>query len=147
MARKPNRAAREEGKAPTNTPLSTDSLTVASRKRKRSSDGTFARGNPGGPGRPKGSPNRVNAVLRDDILQAYEERGGVKWLCSLPCRDFVRLLEKVLPKRVAADVSMQDKGQFALDLSKLSDEQLSRLAHAGGFAMDDIAQIANRVDE
>ena len=148
MARKPKKSAGEDGKAATSTPISADSLSAGSRKRQRSSNGTFAPGNPGGPGRPKGSPNKVNAVLKDDIVQAYQEKGGVKWLRSLPPRIFVRLLEKVLPKQVAADVSMAGKGQFmGLDLSKLSDEQLSRLAHAGGFSMEDVAKIAVRADE
>jgi hypothetical protein len=67
----------------------------------RTAQGQFAEGNPGGPGRPKGKPNRVNAVLRDDIMDAYEQRGGVQWLANIKDRDFAGLLAKVLPKDAA----------------------------------------------
>jgi hypothetical protein len=73
----------------------------------RDEHGHFAEGNPGGPGRPKGKPNKINAVLKDDILQAYQQRGGVEWLKGLKDRDFVGLLEKTMPREVSADVRAQ----------------------------------------
>jgi len=101
--------------------------------------GRFAQGNPGGPGRPKGAPNKVNALLKEDILEAYERRGGVEWLLSLKEREFVRLLEKVLPKEIAANVKM--KADF-LDLSNLTDEELERLANALEVSEKVIAGVA-----
>ena len=62
----------------------------------RTAQGQFAKGNPG---RPSGTPNKVNAALKDDILQAYDERGGVEWLGGLSDREFIRLLQKVMPGR------------------------------------------------
>ena len=70
----------------------------------RNEHGQFAEGNTGGPGRPKGKPNKINAVLKDDILQAYQQRGGVEWLKGLKDRDFVGLLEKTMPREVSADL-------------------------------------------
>ena len=64
----------------------------------RGDAGRFAPGNPGGPGRRAGSPNKVNAVLKDDILTAYQQRGGIDWLRGLGDRDFVRLIQKVMPR-------------------------------------------------
>jgi len=48
----------------------------------RNAQGQFAKGNPG---RPSGTPNKVNAALKDDILEAYDERGGFEWLRGLKC--------------------------------------------------------------
>jgi hypothetical protein len=73
----------------------------------RDEHGQFAEGNTGGPGRPKGKPNKINAVLKDNILQAYQQRGGVEWLKGLKDRDFVGLLEKTMPREVSADVRAQ----------------------------------------
>ena len=84
----------------------------------------------GGPGRRKGAPNKVNAVLRDDILQAYQGRGGVEWLTALPDRLFVHLLAKIMPREVAADVNMGIGEFFGLDFAAMSDDELRRLAHA-----------------
>ena len=64
----------------------------------RGEAGRFSPGNAGGPGRPAGSPNKVNAVLKDDILTAYQQRGGIDWLRGLGDRDFVRLIQKVMPR-------------------------------------------------
>jgi hypothetical protein len=82
----------------------------------RENNGQFVVGNPGGPGRPPGTPNRVNALLKDDILQAYEERGGVTWLRSLPDKVFAGLLAKLLPREVAADVRMQATDDRKLEI-------------------------------
>jgi len=81
----------------------TDKETAENGEIARGERGQFAEGNPGGPGRPRGLPNRINALLRDDILVAYRQRGGIKWLKTLKNRDFIRLLAKVLPKDMAED--------------------------------------------
>jgi hypothetical protein len=73
----------------------------------RTEQGQFAEGNPGGPGRPKGLPNKANALLKEDIVEAYRQRGGIDWLKGLKDREFVRLLEKTMPKEVAADLRME----------------------------------------
>jgi len=101
----------------------------------RDQQGRFAEGNGGGPGRPKGKRNKVTAVLRDDILQAYQERGGVAWLRDLPPRDFARLLEKLVPREIAADVKMQANGALSVDYSHLTEQE--KFARAQASRIDD----------
>ena len=63
------------------------------------------RGN-AGKGRPKGSPNKINALLKDDILQAAEAahpEGRVGYLREQAVKNpaaFLTLLGKVLPLTV-----------------------------------------------
>lgn len=65
-----------------------------------------------GAGRPKGSPNKTTALLKDAILKAAEKAGGgkkdglVKYL-QVQARDnpapFMALLGKVLPMQVTGE--------------------------------------------
>lgn len=56
-----------------------------------------------GQGRPKGTPNKVTAQLKDMILQALDEAGGVQYLKDR-AQDtpvaFMALVGKVLPLQV-----------------------------------------------
>ena len=57
------------------------------------------RGN-AGKGRPKGSPNKVNASLKDMILGALNDAGGKGWLVRQAQENpvtFLALLAKLLP--------------------------------------------------
>ena len=61
----------------------------------------FAKGESGNPsGRPTGTPNKINASLKEMILAALEGEGGVEYLRQrardLPAA-FLALLGKVLP--------------------------------------------------
>ena len=75
-----------------------DKQTVENGDDGRGEAGRFAPGNAGGPGRPKGEPNRIGADLKTDLWEAYQQRGGAKWLETLPPRVFVGLLAKLLPR-------------------------------------------------
>lgn len=54
-------------------------------------------------GRQKGTPNKINAELRDMILQALDQVGGVQYLVERAYEHpvaFLTLLGKVLPMTV-----------------------------------------------
>ena len=56
-----------------------------------------------GSGRKKGTPNKVNALLKDQILQALDELGGVAYLVKLAKENptaFSTLLGRILPTQV-----------------------------------------------
>lgn len=107
-----------------------DKQTAENGSRGRDTQGRFAAGNPGGPGRPAGVPNAINGTVKDGILEAYERRGGVQWLLDLPDREFVRLLQKVMPRQVAADVELRASGDLTAAMRGMTDDELRRLAHA-----------------
>jgi hypothetical protein len=63
----------------------------------------FTKGQPGGPGRPKGSENKVSKTLKEAILEAFGELGGPAWLIRT-AKDqpaaFMTLIGKVLPMTI-----------------------------------------------
>lgn len=66
---------------------------------------------PPGPGRPKGSKNRVNLAFRDAIVEAFEELGGVqtlvKWGKKNPT-EFYKIAARLIP------IEQQHSGALSL---------------------------------
>lgn len=72
------------------------------------SDTRFKKGGKPGPGRPKGVSNKVNQELREMILKALDEAGGVQYLVDCAkdpktASSFLSLLGKVLPMQVTGE--------------------------------------------
>ncbi len=59
-----------------------------------------------GPGRPKGSPNKVTADIKAMILGALEAKGGQEYLEQQAEKNpvaFMGLIAKVMPTQMASD--------------------------------------------
>lgn len=70
----------------------------------------FKKGQKPGPGRPKGTLNKNNAMIRDMIVQALDGVGGVQYLmeCATDPKSrsaFLGLIGKVMPVQVQGDPS------------------------------------------
>lgn len=68
----------------------------------------FKKGQKRGPGRPKGATNKATAQLKDMILKALDESGGVSYLVERAqdpktATAFLSLIGKVLPMQIAGD--------------------------------------------
>ncbi|MHB8224433.1 hypothetical protein [Acidithiobacillus sp.] len=62
-----------------------------------------------GLGRPKGSPNKINAGVKSMILGALDELGGQTWLVEQAKADpraFMSLLARVLPSEMTLDATV-----------------------------------------
>ena len=74
----------------------------------QSADTKFKKGQKSGSGRPKGTTNKVTKELKDMILGALDESGGVEYLVRRAndprtAAAFLGLVGKVLPMTVAGD--------------------------------------------
>jgi hypothetical protein len=83
----------------------------------------FAKGKSGNPaGRPKSAPNKINADLKEMILEAFLREGGVEYLRQR-ARDepksFLALLGKVLPMTIQSDNVNASQGFFIVVPAKL----------------------------
>jgi hypothetical protein len=82
-------------------------------------------------GRPKGSPNRIGAALKDSFWHAFASRGGAKRLvqwankCNANETEFYRMCAKIIPQEShnTMDVTRRDVGE-------LTNEQLLEIAGA-----------------
>lgn len=73
-----------------------------------------------GPGRPKGSPNKITKNIRSAVEEAFQKAGGAEYLYKLAVDDpktFVPLLAKLLPMQVSGDPEnpVQHKLTISLD--------------------------------
>ena len=62
-----------------------------------------------GLGRPKGSPNKINAGVKSMILGALDELGGQAWLVQTARaepRTFMVLLARILPSEMTLDANV-----------------------------------------
>ena len=76
---------------------------------KQTAENRIGKGKPG-PGRPKNTPNKINAALKDMILTALGNAGGIEYLVKQADENptaFMTLVGKVLP----LDVNNNHSGQ------------------------------------
>ena len=81
------------------------------------SDTQFKKGKEKGPGRPKGTPNKTPAVIKDMILTALSDVGGAEYLARRAndpktASAFLGLVGKVLPMQVTGADGDAIKLQF-----------------------------------
>jgi len=73
-----------------------------------------------GKGRPKGRLNKNTTALKDMILKALDQAGGVDYLTSQASQNpgpFMTLVGKVLPLDVKADVSV-NSGELVVTIKR-----------------------------
>ncbi len=79
--------------------------------KKMDSNGKFVPGHPGGPGRPKGVPNKTTGLAKAVIAEAADRLGGadrlVEWARENPSNERVfwgTIYPKLLPLQVNAEI-------------------------------------------
>jgi hypothetical protein len=72
-----------------------------------------------GPGRPKGSKNKLTASIKEAIERAFEEVGGQSYLAKVAQEDprtFCTLLGKLLPMQVTGEDGAPIKAKVTISL-------------------------------
>lgn len=72
-----------------------------------------------GPGRPKGSANKITKDIREAINEAFHKAGGVDYLIKVAAESpqvFCGLLGKVIPQEVKAELG----GGLAITIRKVN---------------------------
>lgn len=82
----------------------------AASKPNKQTSATFRPGIGGrGPGRPKGSKNKVTAATEQNIIKTFESLGGVKqmvaWARENQTEFYTKVYVKLVPKDIKAEVS------------------------------------------
>lgn len=87
----------------------------------RDRSGRFLMGHNGGPGRPKGSRNKLSEAFFDDMLAVWEEKGrdAIHRVADQDPVAFLRIIVSVLPKEIEVT-----RGN---PLEEWSDEELTAL--------------------
>lgn len=68
---------------------------------------TFKKGHPKAHGRKKGTPNKTTVLVKEALLAAFEELGGVEYLIKVgekEPRAFLTLLARLVPNEIHAEL-------------------------------------------
>ena len=77
-----------------------------------------------GRGRPKGSGNKVTAMIRGDIVKMYYKLGGLEFLMQLPELEQVKFIQLMVPKMVESKVELTGELTFEQQMVKLRQARL-----------------------
>lgn len=70
-------------------------------------------------GKTKGTPNKNTALLKDMILTALDDAGGIEYLKKQATNEpvaFLGLIGKILPKEIDANIKGNFKGTIKVEL-------------------------------
>lgn len=79
-----------------------------------------------GPGRPKGSLNKVSAQVKENVLHVFDQMGGVRKMTEWAqenTTEFYRIYARLLPTEATVNVQRA--------AAELSDADLARIATGG----------------
>ena len=70
-------------------------------------DTQFKPGNPGGPGRPLGSKNKLSEYFLFELADHFEEHGreAIERLCKSSPGEYLRIIASLTPKELALEIS------------------------------------------
>ena len=81
----------------------------------------FKAGNSGGPGRPKGSKNRIAESYLQDLYEHYLEEGkaAIKRVCEERPDVYIKLIAQLIPR----DLDIKHSGDVSVRIIKYADEE------------------------
>jgi hypothetical protein len=87
-------------------------------------DTQFKPGHPGGPGRPKGSKNKLSESFLQALAEDFEEHGkeAIETVCRESPGEYLRIIAGLMPKELLMEVS-HDETKWVINAQPLSIEE------------------------
>jgi len=88
-------------------------------------DGQFKVGNPGGPGRPKGSKNKLSEYVLRELSEHFEEHGreAIERLFENSPGEYLRVVASLIPKELILERTQEETVSWVINASSLSVEE------------------------
>ena len=89
-------------------------------------DTQFKPGNPGGPGRPLGSKNRLSEYFLHELADHFEEHGreAIERVCEDRPGEYLRIIASLIPKELLLEVATEAKTHWVINaLPSLTTEE------------------------
>ena len=87
----------------------------------------FRVGNPGGPGRPLGSKNRLSEYFLHELAGHFEKYGkeAIERVCRDRPSEYLRIIAGLIPKELLLEVSQEEKTTWVISAKPKAFEQSS----------------------
>jgi hypothetical protein len=97
-------------------------------KSEMSKDTQFKVGNPGGPGRPVGSRNKLSEFFLHELADNFKKHGrdAIERLCKDSPGEYLRIIASLVPKELALEIS---DTKWVINASPRLTEEEWRLQH------------------
>ena len=89
-------------------------------------DTQFQVGNPGGPGRPKGSKNQLSEDFLRELHRVFQEGGrqALETMCADSPGEFIRVCANLIPKEFLLEIAQEEKTTWVINAGPaLTDEE------------------------
>jgi hypothetical protein len=85
----------------------------------------FKPGNPGGPGRPKGSKNKLSESFLQALTENFAEHGkeAIDHVCKSSPGEYLRIIAGLMPKEFMLEVSQEENVKWVINASPMSIEE------------------------
>ena len=88
-------------------------------KSEMSKDTQFKVGNPGGPGRPLGSKNRLSEYFLYELFDHFEEHGreAIERVCKDRPGEYLRIIASLIPKELILEKTQEETIRWVINAS------------------------------
>ena len=96
-----------------------------------SKDTQFKPGNPGGPGRPLGSKNKLSEYFLHELADHFEKYGkeAIERVFKDRPGEYLRIIATLIPKELLLEVATEEKTHWVINASPRLTEKEWRLEH------------------
>ena len=112
-------------------------------------DTQFKVGNPGGPGRPKGSKNKLSETFLHALARNFEEHGedAIERVCKDSPGEYLRIIAGLMPKELLLEVSKEESVNWVINAQPLSIEEWQEMHGLDVIESPDSVRVTDKSTE